>query len=251
MKSLRSNNEDITASFWQMADITKEKEKYKIDKNLQYLKFAPLDILQKIFVQYRFFTHYYITDLAILISKLPFGGLKTILAEILYEELGSGKSYNAHPILYDDFLTSIGISKASMTMPDPYCIHNLEMIQNSLLNKSWAYGVGLRGMGGECLCQIYLASMHEFFSQNFSIIAIRDRIAWKFWNIHIGEIDLHHQKIIRTAINELVIMEPNLSTDLINGYLESKEAWDRFWEQIFRSARKNHANQKEVLYASE
>lgn len=242
---------DITSSFWQMADITKAKEKYKIDNNLRYLKFAPLNILKRIFVQYRFFTHYYITDLAILISRLPFGELKSILSEILYEELGNGKSTDAHPILYDAFLESIGISKAMMNQPDPYCLRNLQTIQDSLLSNSWAYGIGLRGMGGECLCQVYLATMHEFFSQNIAIIGMQDRIAWRFWDIHIGETDLHHQEIVREGINELVISQPEVASDLINGYLESKTAWDSFWEQIFRTAKANfEKNHSKENYAS-
>lgn len=226
-------------SFWALADITKANEKYKIDKNLQYLKVAPLDILKKIFIQYRFFTHYYITDLAILISKLPFGELSTILSEILYEELGNGLAEDAHPILYDQFLLSMGIAKQNLEHANPYCIENLAAIQSSLIKNTWSYGIGLRGMGGECLCQIYLATMHEYFSKNPAIVAIEHQIAWKFWEIHIGEIDLHHQKIIRDAINHLVIKHPETKTPLINGYLESQQAWDKYWEQIFRAARNN------------
>src|SRR3990167_2261142 len=86
----------IKMKFWELADITKATEKYKVDKNLQYLAIAPLPILKKIFIQYRFFTHYYIADLAILISKLPFGELKSILSDILFEELGNGKAADAH-----------------------------------------------------------------------------------------------------------------------------------------------------------
>lgn len=63
-------NEQIK-EFWQLADTKRVHEKYKIDTNLQYLKFAPIEVLKNIFLQYRFFTHYYITDLAILLSKIP------------------------------------------------------------------------------------------------------------------------------------------------------------------------------------
>ena len=75
MQSINARSEclDAKESFWQLADFTKTNERYRIDKNLQSLKFARLSTLKKIFVQYRFFTHYYILDLAILISKLPFG----------------------------------------------------------------------------------------------------------------------------------------------------------------------------------
>ena len=89
--------------------------------------------------------------------------------------------------------------------------------------------------------------MHEFFSQNAAIQALKKDIAWKFWEIHIGEIDLHHQKILRAAINNVLISDPNVITDLRNGYIESKAAWDRFWQQIFKLAQ---FEAKGVAYAS-
>jgi hypothetical protein len=224
-------------SFWDLADNTKLSEQYRIDKNLQYLQIAPLSILKKIFIQYRYFTHFYITDLSILISKLPFGNLKSILAEILHEELGNGHAEKAHPTLYDEFLQSIGISTIEMQKAEVKCIDNLQQIQNALINKSWAYGIGLRGMGGECLCQVYLSTMHEYFSKNIEILKLKDQIAWEFWNIHIGEVDLHHQIIVRTAINDLLNEQPDIISDLVNGYLESKDAWDRYWGHIFFSAK--------------
>src|SRR5260221_10196728 len=110
MGEIMQNFANDISAFWQLANATKMAEKYKIDKHLQFLAVAPLPILKKIFIQYRFFTHFYITDLAILISKLPFGEMRTILAEILDEELGNGQAQHAHPNLYDNFLLSLGVS---------------------------------------------------------------------------------------------------------------------------------------------
>lgn len=229
-------------NFWNLADITKNLEKYRIDKNLKKLKFVSFDYLKKVFIQYRFFTHFYIEDLALLVSKLPYGELKSILAEILNEELGNGNANEAHPILYDNFLLSIGIQQHELEKANERCLSYLKQVQHSLKNRSWSYGVGLRGMGGECLCQIYLATMHENFAQNPHIIAIQDKVAWKFWEIHSGEVDQHHQFIVRNAINNIILAYPETAKDLINGYLESKTAWDNYWEQIF-SAAKEVANE--------
>src|SRR3954470_15385750 len=77
-------------TFWQLADDSKMLAEYKVDRNLRYLRTAPPEILKRIFVQYRFFTLYYITDLALLVAKLPFGSLRSCLAEFLSEELGDG-----------------------------------------------------------------------------------------------------------------------------------------------------------------
>src|SRR3990167_1715499 len=239
MLTSRHHQANTSQSFWELTSITKLAEQYKIDQNLQYLKWAPLATLKKIFIQYRFFTQYYITDLALLISKLPFGQLRSILAEILNEELGNGNATQAHPNLYDQFLMSIGIPQESLNVVNLQCIQSLHQIQQSLLNKPWAYGVGLRGLGGECLCQIYLSTMHKYFSQNSAITHIQAQIAWTFWDIHIGEVELHHKEIVRAAINDVLATDPDVAPDLINGYLESKTAWDNFWQHIFASARNN------------
>ncbi len=223
-------------TFWNLVDQTKMSEKYRIDKNLQYLKAAPLDILKKIFVHYRYFTHYYIQDMAILISKMPFGNLRSILGEILNDELGNGNSKASHPILYDRFLQSIEINSSEMNYTSQEYLPYLTSVQNSLLEKSWIYGVGLRGMGGECLCQIYLTTMYDYFSENPAIKKIKNKIDWQFWDIHIGEIDLHHQKIVKQAISEIILEYPENNEDLFSGYLESKTAWDGFWLDIFNAA---------------
>lgn len=238
--NVRDNRIYSRESFWELAGITKMGEKYRIDQNLRSLKHMPLETLKNVLVQYRFFTHYYIADLALLLSKLPFGTLRSILADILNEELGEGNANDSHPALYDDFLLSIGVPEQSLKIADPYCLSILREIQQSLISKSWSYGVGLRGMGGECLCQIYLSTMHEYFSQNIAIIEMQDDIAWKFWDIHTGEVDLHHQTIVRAAIDEVLVSEPDVAYELIEGYRESQGAWDRFWQQIFRAARYEH-----------
>jgi hypothetical protein len=227
-------------AFWDLTDMTKMGEKFRIDRNLQSLQHMPLDMLKSVLLQYRFFTHYYIADLALLVSKLPFGELRSILADILNEELGEGNADDSHPELYDKFLLSIGIEKEALDNADQYCIRNLHSVQQSLIEQSWSYGVGLRGMGGECLCQIYLSTMHDYFSKNPAIVEMQGSVAWKFWEIHIGEVDLHHQTIVRAAIDHLLTSEPELSGDLIAGYKESRSAWDRFWLQIFTAAAKGN-----------
>jgi hypothetical protein len=169
---------------------------------------------------------------------MPSGTLRTVLAEILYEELGNGDLSFEHPRLYDDFLESIGVPKSALNDADIACVQYLKNVQKSLIKESWSYGVGLRGMGGECLCQVYLATMHEYFSTNPVIVEIQDKIAWKFWDIHIGEVDLHHQEIVRSAINECMIAHPEIITDLTNGYVQSLQAWDDYWGEIFKNAKK-------------
>jgi hypothetical protein len=244
MPSLSTTHESTGAwkwtpeAFWKMADSTRMLAEYSVDQDLRYLRVAPLDVLQKIFVQYRFFTLYYITDLALLVSRLPFGALRSALAEFLNDELGNGDPSQAHPRLYDDFLLSLGIHERALRASNAKNIAILEGVQRSLQTRSWAYGIGLRGMGGECLCQLYLASMQENFMQNPFIRERRNGLAWKFWDIHTGDVDIHHRERTRDAINELLVTERDTIVDLASGYAEAKGAWDRFWKNIYQAARR-------------
>ncbi|CAM3344617.1 iron-containing redox enzyme family protein [Paracidovorax anthurii] len=158
------------SQFWQLADSSKTEAEYLADSRLRTLQTLPLDALQRIFVQYRFFTIYYISDLALLVHRLPFGKLRSLLAEFLSEELGEGSEDGAHPHLYDEFLKSVGADPQSFDAAAlPSNIDLLEEISALMQDKSPTRGVGLRGLGGECLCQLYLSAMHSHFSKNPAI----------------------------------------------------------------------------------
>jgi hypothetical protein len=239
--TLRTSKEKtLTEHFWEIADETKMTAAYQIDSDLLKLRTASLSELKQVFLQYRFFTIYYIQDLALLSAKLPFGALRSAMAEFLNEELGNGNEHHAHPTLYDDFLLSLGVSHEDLTRSNSECIELLAKVQKSLLTRSWAYGIGLRGMGGECLCQIYLSSMYAHFMQNPLIIERSKQLSWKFWEIHTGEVDIEHRLRTKAAINSLIENDPLTVQDLRSGYLESKEAWDLFWKAIFRKAFYEH-----------
>jgi len=221
-------------NFWEIADSTRVHTEYLADTRLRSLRNAPLPDLKKIFVQYRFFTIYYIKDMSLLVHRLPFGKLRSLLAEFLNDELGNGEATLAHPRLYDDFLISIGVGPAPNT--EHACPANLALLEEisaMMVTESFAYAVGLRGLGGECLCQLYLAAMHTHFSENPAIKAIADQIDWRFWDIHIGELDISHRLRLRAAIDEEMARSNEVGADIQNGYERSKHAWDTFWVNIF------------------
>lgn len=221
-------------TFWELADATRVQMEYLADNRLQSLRYAPLSSLRRIFVQYRFFTIYYISDLALLVHRLPFGKLRSLLAEFLDDELGNADAALAHPRLYDDFLVSVGMNPATF---DKCAYHsNLELlkeISSLMVTQSPTYAVGLRGLGGECLCQLYLAAMHTHFSQNPEIKSISNRIDWRFWDIHTGEVDISHRTQLRKAIDEEIAHAPELEAEIRGGYEKGKHAWDTFWSNIF------------------
>jgi hypothetical protein len=119
----------------------------------------------------------------------------------------------------------------------PSNIGLLEEISTLMNTASATQGVGLRGLGGECLCQLYLSAMHSHFSNNPAIKAIGDTIDWRFWEIHIGEIDIGHRLRLRAAINDEISRSPELGEEIRIGYEKSKLAWDTFWTNIFVAER--------------
>jgi hypothetical protein len=220
--------------FWKHAEAGRMEAEFLADEKLQTLQTLPMSALRRIFVQYRYFTIYYIADMALLVHRLPFGKLRSLLAEFLSEELGEGSAPDAHPNLYDAFLLSVGADLADCKAI-PSNIALLEDISQRVVQESCAQGIGLRGLGGECLCQLYLAAMHLHFRRNPAIVAIADKIDWRFWEIHIGEIDILHRVRLRAAIDEEITQSPECEQEIRVGYERSKAAWDQFWTNIFEA----------------
>lgn len=228
------------ADFWAMADEARLETEYRADQNLQFLSQVTPQALKEICLQYRFFTQDFPSNLGLLISKMPKGTFKTLLGEILHEELGSGHPEAAHIELYDGFLVSLGINNQALDNsihPENAVI--LSEITGLVQSMPATYGVGLVGMGGECLCQIYLATMYEYLMANPYIQASKDQLNWTFWDFHVGEADIIHRQKVRQAINDLVESQPGSLPYLVNGYQTAKANWDRFWQHSFQFAMNN------------
>lgn len=224
--------------FWDAADLSQTLLIYKTDDKLGFLRTASVDALRRVLIEYRYFTINYIADLAMLVHRLPFGNLRSLMAEVLAEELGEGQAHLAHTSLYDDFLFSVGVSKRQVDAPPlAKSFDVLAKISERMATVSVAHAVGLRGMGGECLCQVYLTALHWNMLQNPYIQANSEKIDWRFWEIHTGEHDIQHREKTRTTINELALMKPEWISDLRSGYEESKVAWDQFWQHVYNNAR--------------
>lgn len=220
--------------FWEIADESKLNAQYSVDGKLDFLKNASADEVRKICTQYRFFVYDYPDNLSLLIAKLPYGPLKSLLAEINSEELGSGKHEDAHIVWYDRFLRSIGVSDDEMkTSLYPENKKLLSEIKSSCTTKPVEYVVGTIGMGGECLCQIYLTNMHKYLIQNDYIKELGDQVDWHFWEYHIGEEDIAHRMMVRKAINKMGL-EPENIQQLADGYKWGKQIWDDFWANNYK-----------------
>jgi hypothetical protein len=169
---------------------------------------------------------------------LPFGKLRSFMAHILDEELGSGDEKLAHPELYDAFLRSIGVESSELENGISKNMAMLEEIRHAMVREPYPYGIGLRGMGGECMCQIYLAKLHSHFMKNPYVQQLHDQIDWRFWDIHIGPVDVHHREETRALMNKLVLGHPELGRQISAGFQASIRTWDLFWANIVEAATK-------------
>ena len=223
-------------SFWRFADEAKEATEALAEQRMRVLPHLSIEALRQVCTQYRFFTIDYISDLALLVAKLPFGGLRSLLSKILAEELGEGEASRAHPEVYDRFLASIGVAPAEREQYLPANRAILGALTDEMLQRSPAFGVGLRGMGGECLCQTYLTVLHEHLRQHPYIVEHEGDIDWEFWTIHTGEQDILHGELTRQAIDAYLQLDPGALPELAQGYEHSITAWNRFWQNIFEAA---------------
>lgn len=228
--------------FWNFADQAKQATEVLAAQRMRALDHVPPEALREVCIQYRFFTIDYIADLALLVAKLPFGRLRSLLGWILSEELGEGDADKAHPAVYDRFLASIGVDERDIERALPANTRILQGLTRDLARSPVAYGVGLRGMGGECLCQTYLSVMFEHMRTHPYLRANEDRIDWEFWTIHTGEEDIVHGELTRAAIDEYLRHDPGVLPELARGYERSIGAWNLFWQNILDA----HAPQLEA-----
>jgi hypothetical protein len=226
----------MTNKFWDRADEAQARTERLADARFQITERCDLATLRKILVQYRFFTIYYIGDLAHLVAKLRPSKLRSFLGHVLDDELGNGDEDGAHPALYDAFLKSIGVDETEL---DRGLARNLELLdatRDELIRGTAPYAVGLRGMGGECMCQIYLANLYSHFIQNPHIQALRGSIDWRFWDIHVGPTDVHHREETRALLDRVILHDPALAPQIADGFATSLRGWDEFWSNTVQAA---------------
>jgi Iron-containing redox enzyme len=221
--------------FWAEADGARLATEQKARAKMQHLQSAPIESLRRVLLQYRYFTIYYIRDMALLLARLPFGKLRTFIGHVLSEELGEGDHMQSHPQLYDAFLLSIGVEPGLLedsALPENVVL--LEQITNEIQHLSVGYGIGVRGMGGECLCHTYLMLLHEYLRKNPYIQAHAQQIDWRFWDIHTGPIDQAHVELARATITEMAESHQEMLPEISAGYRSSITIWDGFWSNVFK-----------------
>lgn len=222
--------------FWDMTSRERLHAEYDVDEKLAYLQTASIETLRTVFHEYRFFIKYFINDLGLLTYRIPFSRLKCVIAEITHDELGNDPQHT-HLQLWDNFLMSLGTNESELeNSHTPANIEMMEQLSELVLSEPYMYAVGLRGMGGECLCQVYLTSTYNHLMKNPNILAMKDEIDWVFWDIHTGEEDIHHVDMVREAIDELLCTLPASAVDELSaGFYKGKDSWDKFWTNLHQA----------------
>ncbi len=227
-------------AFWTLADDLQRQTVDHASALFAFVETASPPRLFSLLAQYRCFTDYYIADIALLIARLPPGRMRSFLADILFDELGSGDAAQAHPQLYDDFLASLGIEhgdRERQALTANLALLDAARAALTAPGAPAAYGVGLRGMGGECVCQVYLAKLYEHLIRNPYVREHRERIDWTFWELHVGEHDIAHREKLRALIGEEIGgMDAGSVAALERGYRDSMAAWQAFWGHIHAAA---------------
>jgi hypothetical protein len=231
---------DSMRVFWEGTEDTAVKEEIVARDNLGRLKTCSMEEMVLFFRHYRLFTQRHIDDLAVVISRLPFSELKAFFTKVLYEEFGmeTSEGYpNNHLALLDAFLVSLGAEKEYCGDPAVELPSNLDLlhvITEKLTTESLHYAVGLRGMGAECLCQVYLTVIFELSNQNPQFIDRKDSLDLRFWEVHTGPVEIEHRIQMRKWIAELVMHKPEGLAQMKAGYEHARKSFHDFFVNIYR-----------------
>jgi len=227
-------------AFWARAELGKLEARFAIAREMDMLPRLSIDALRAIALQYRYFTQIFVTDLAHLVVRCPEGRLRSLLGQLVNEELGCGDPELAHLRLYDRFLESIGAIERGATgdqlqaRAHPRVRALLEELSRRTADRSTYYAIGMRGMGGECVCGVYFSVMHVHLRKHPFVIENESRIDWRFWDIHAGHADIEHNKLVRAAVTELL---DGKRADAVNevaaGYDYGTSTWEEFWATVY------------------
>ncbi len=238
--SMRNDARAALEAFWARAELSKLEARFAIAKEMDALPGLSIQALRAITLQYRYFTQLFVTDLAHLVVRCPEGRLRSLLGQLVNEELGCGDPEQAHLRLYDRFLETIGAIEHGTTADQlrarahPKVCELLAELSSRTTNRSIFYAIGMRGVGGECVCGVYFSVMHVHLRKHPFIIEHESQIDWRFWDIHAGHADIEHNKLVRAAVAELLEgKHPDAVNEVAAGYDHGTAAWDEFWTTVY------------------
>jgi Iron-containing redox enzyme len=227
-------------AFWARAALHKLEARFAVAREMEALPRLPVRALRDVALQYRYFTQAFATDLALLVARCPEGRLRSLLGQLVNEELGEGDPEESHLRLYDRFLESIGAIEPGAAAEDlgagvhPRVGELLADLRDRTVHRSTYYAIGMRGMGGECVCGVYFSVMHVHLRRHPFIVEHESAIDWKFWDIHAGHADVEHNEKVRAAVAELLLGgQPDAVAEVSAGYDFGTTTWESFWATVY------------------
>jgi hypothetical protein len=108
-------------------------------------------------------------------------------------------------------------------------------LRDRTVHRSTFYALGMRGLGGECVCGVYFSVMHVHLRKHPFIVENEARIDWKFWDIHAGHADVTHNQLVRAAVAELLLASdrPDAVGEVAAGYDHGTATWESFWATVY------------------
>lgn len=230
---------DIRAAleaFWDRAATSKLETRFALAREMDALPGLSIEALRAVLLPYRHFTCAFITDLAVLVARCPDGRLRSLLGQLVDEELGEGDPEQAHARLYDRFLESIGaITGEAQDARPPKVAAVLAQLSERTARRSPFYAIGMRGLGGECVCGVYFSVMHGYLRKHPFIVDHDARIDWKFWDIHAGHADAEHNAMVRASVSEVLQHHGSdrAVAEIAEGYDFGTAMWNAFWAAVY------------------
>ena len=220
----------MSDSFWAAVAAQRRRSAQQADERFRALSDCAEETLRDVWRQYRRFTQCYIDDLAVLVSRTPSGALRTLLGEILFDELGRGDAANDHVTLYDRFLHTAGAG-AVTDVPEATA-RVLAGLRHATSSRPIEFAIGVRGLGGECECSMYLATMHRHFRAHPAVRERERAIDWTFWDVHLGELDSEHLRRLHASVAQIVDLSPEGSRLIAQGFEYAHSCWTLFWDCV-------------------
>jgi len=111
----------------------------------------------------------------------------------------------------------------------------LAELRDRTVNRSTFYAIGMRGLGGECVCGVYFSVMYVHLRKHPFIVENEATIDWTFWDIHAGHADVEHNELVRAAVAQLLREhgDRNAVGEVADGYDFGTATWDAFWTTVY------------------
>ncbi len=222
---------------WDLVEQEKKNAKTVAIQSLECIESLSGEDLGNVFIHYEHFLSSYPKNLAFLISNLPSGLLQTSLSSILSDELGNGNLKNNHRNLLKDFTKNfIGenyqafFEKASS--PSSLGVSLSTFLENQTRTRTTSFGVGMIGMGGECVCELYLGQFYQQFTRNLAFIDKKPVVDMKFWEIHLNKEEAEHEDIVVRGVNDYLSNNPQYISEVAQGFLCNAMVWKDFWMKL-------------------